>query len=53
MDILAYIVFPMNVETNQIKLLPKVETVIIDIGARGSDYMVTLEKMEYNGCLSF
>lgn len=48
LDSIAYVAFPMNRETGKIKLPKEVETVVIDIGARGSDYLGTMEKTEDN-----
>ena len=41
MEAVAYVTYPMDRETGKLKLPSEVETVIIDIGARRSDYLTS------------
>lgn len=48
MDILAPSVFPLNATTGLLDLPPTVRSVVIDVGARDSDYLSALEQTEDN-----
>ena len=50
---IAYVTYPMKRSTGKLDLPSSVETVVIDIGARGSDYLRTMEQIEDNSTAVF
>jgi hypothetical protein len=53
MNTIPYVSFPMNRQTGKLDLPAEIETIVIDIGARGSDYLKTLEETEDNNTALF